>query len=193
LANLNLLFLPNLRAGGVLTIAASTALLKKPIQSTPTVFHIVLHTPEIPNNTGTIGRTAVATGCPLHLIRPLGFDFSEKSLRRAGLDYWPNVDLHIHGCWADFLTTQSPKRLWACTARATHPTWSADFLDGDYLLFGRESDGLPAHVRSDVARRWGERAFIGLPQQAGIRSLNLACATTAVVYEALRQRDSGGC
>ena len=155
------------------------------------MFHLVLHAPEIPNNTGTIGRTAVATGCRLHLIRPLGFDLTQKSLRRAGLDYWADVDLRIHDSWSGFLEAESPQKLWACTARATIPIWEMPLSDGDYLLFGSESCGLPADVRTDIASRWGEAAFVTLPQVEGIRSLNLACAATAVVYQGLRQQSLG--
>jgi len=174
------------------TIAGCGPELGESIQSPVVVFHLVLHAPEIPNNTGTIGRTAVATGCRLHLIRPLGFDLAEKSLRRAGLDYWADVDLRIHDSWGAFLDTETPERLWACTARGTRPVWSAVLADGDYVLFGGESDGLPEFVRDDVAERWGDAAFITLPQVEGIRSLNLACAATAVVFEALRQQAATG-
>lgn len=171
-----------------MTIAAREVVLCESIQSSIIVFHIVLHAPEIPNNTGTIGRTAVATGCRLHLIRPLGFDLTEKAIRRAGLDYWVDVDLRIHDSWSAFLETESPERLWACTARSAKPIWNAPLNSGDYLLFGAESNGLPERVRTDVVSRWGEEAFVTLPQVEGIRSLNVACAATAIVFEALRQQ-----
>jgi tRNA (cytidine/uridine-2'-O-)-methyltransferase len=151
------------------------------------MLHLVLYAPEIPNNTGTIGRTAVAVGARLHLIKPLGFDLGEKALRRAGLDYWKDLDLRVHDDWAAFLATEQPPRLWALTARATRTVWEARFQDGDYLLFGGESNGLPDTVTQDVRNRWGEHVDVGLPQQTGIRSLNLACAATAATYEALRQ------
>ena len=151
------------------------------------MLHLVLYAPEIPNNTGTIGRTAVATACRLHLIQPLGFDLDEKALRRAGLDYWQDLDVRIHEDWDGFLEREHPERLWAMSARAERSVWSAGFQDGDYLLFGQESGGLPLSIRAEVAERWGERAIVGLPQVDGIRSLNLACAATAATYEALRQ------
>jgi tRNA (cytidine/uridine-2'-O-)-methyltransferase len=155
------------------------------------MLHLVLYAPEIPNNTGTIGRTAVAVGARLHLIKPLGFDLGEKALRRAGLDYWQDLDLRVHDDWAAFLATEQPARLWALTARASRSVWEARFQDGDYLLFGGESDGLPDAIKQDVHGRWGDDVDVGLPQQAGIRSLNLACAATAATYEALRQIRAG--
>ena len=155
------------------------------------MLHLVLYAPEIPSNTGTIGRTAVAVGARLHLIKPLGFDLGEKALRRAGLDYWQDLDLRGHEGWAAFLTTEQPARLWALTARAQRCLWDAEFRDSDYLLFGGESDGLPDAIKQDVRSRWGDDVEIGLPQQDGIRSLNLACAATAVTYEAIRQVTAG--
>ncbi|MCH2135676.1 MAG: tRNA (cytidine(34)-2'-O)-methyltransferase [Phycisphaerales bacterium] len=151
------------------------------------MLHLVLNAPEIPNNTGTIGRTAMATGCTLHLIRPLGFDLGAKALRRAGLDYWNDLDVRVHDSWRHYLASEAPARLWACSARATRSVWDVRFESGDALLFGGESDGLPESVLEEIRARWGEEAIIGLPQLQGIRSLNLACAATAVVYEGLRQ------
>lgn len=151
------------------------------------MFHLVLNAPEIPNNTGTIGRTALATGCALHLIGPLGFDLSAKGLRRAGLDYWKDLDLHLHDGWEAFLTAVSPSRLWACSARARRSVWTVEFRAWDAIVFGGESDGLPQGVLEGVRTRWGEEAIVGLPQVEGVRSLNLACAATAVVFEGLRQ------
>ena len=151
------------------------------------LFHIVLLQPEIPNNTGNIGRTAVATGCSLHLVHPLGFDLDEKARRRAGLDYWQHLDWREHDSWADFLTTESPARLWLFTTKAQKPQWSAEFKRGDYLVFGRESCGVEQSVHDLVTERWGVDARITLPMRTEARSLNLATAVCAGVYEGLRQ------
>ncbi len=94
-------------------------------------FHIVLLNPQIPNNTGNIGRTAAATGCRLHVIHPLGFDMSEKARRRAGLDYWHLVDCREHDCWQAFLQREQPRRLRLYTTRSDRPHWGADLALGD--------------------------------------------------------------
>ncbi len=154
-------------------------------------FHIVLLTPEIPNNTGTIGRTAAATGCVLHLIHPLGFDLTEKARRRAGLDYWDLIECREHASWEAFLEAEAPKRLWAMTVHAQSLLWDASLQEGDYLLFGCESAGLPESVQEDVQNRWGAASRRRLPVEVPARSLNLACAVTAVVYEGLRQASKG--
>ncbi len=102
-------------------------------------FHVVLLNPQIPNNTGNIGRTAAATGCRLHVIHPLGFDMSEKARRRAGLDYWHLVDCREHASWDAFLAQERPARLWLFTTQTDRPYWKARFRRGDYLLFGQEN------------------------------------------------------
>jgi tRNA (cytidine/uridine-2'-O-)-methyltransferase len=147
----------------------------------------VLLNPEIPNNTGTIGRTAAATGAVLHVVHPIAFDMSEKARRRAGLDYWDQVECREHENWEAFLAAEQPQRLWAFTAKATRPVWEADLRRGDYLLFGCESGGLPVAVREWAAQQWGPECLLSLPVRPPARSLNLACAVTAVVYEAVRQ------
>ena len=126
-------------------------------------FHIVLLNPEIPNNTGNIGRTAAATGCRLHIIRPIGFDMSEKARRRAGLDYWHLVDCREHQSWDAFLRDEAPPRLWLYTTHTDRPHWKADFRRGDYLLFGKESAGVPPEVREWVGRTYGDDHLITLP------------------------------
>jgi len=146
------------------------------------LFHIVLHEPEIPNNTGNIGRTCVATGCALHLIHPLGFEISEKACRRAGLDYWPRLNVHEHESWAAFESLQRPPRLWFCSTKGTRTLFDADLHRSDYLVFGRETRGLPASLLAGQE----DRTLI-LPMAAGERSLNLATAVCAVVYEGVRQ------
>jgi tRNA (cytidine/uridine-2'-O-)-methyltransferase len=146
---------------------------------------VVLHEPEIPNNTGNIGRTCIATASALHLIRPLGFDTSEKACRRAGLDYWPRLRPTEHASLDDYLAaagSPADDRLFLLTTRTTRPLWSARFSPGDHLIFGKETRGLP----EPVERRFAHRLFC-LPMAPGERSLNLATAVCAVVYEALRQ------
>ncbi len=146
------------------------------------LFHVVLHEPEIPNNTGNIGRTCVATGCALHLIRPLGFSTSAKACRRAGLDYWPRLAPREHDDFDAYLAAQQPPRLWLFTTKSARPVWDADLRPGDALLFGKETRGLP----DDLLARFPDRRLV-LPMVAGERSLNLATAVCAVVYEGLRQ------
>lgn len=155
------------------------------------LFSVVLHEPEIPNNTGNIGRTCVATGCHLHLIRPLGFDTSEKACRRAGLDYWPRLAPFEHDSWEAYLASvsrQSPTaRRWFFTTKTERPFWSADFLPGDHLVFGKETRGLPDSLLAAHADR-----LLTLPMSAGERSLNLATAVCAGVYEGVRQCVAAG-
>ncbi len=209
------------------------------------VFHVVLHEPLIPNNTGNIGRTCVATGCALHLIRPLGFDTSVKACRRAGLDYWPRLAPREHETWEEFLRwsaasaagfqapSDSPKpgdeipgleapcasqtqdhhsgslataqrtgdtpvplsegsrstggtleapRLWLFTTKADRLYWDAGFSRGDRLIFGNEAAGLPGGIIEEHSA-----TAVRLPMVPGERSLNLATAVCAAVYEGLRQ------
>lgn len=152
-------------------------------------FHIVLLHPEIPNNTGNIGRTAAATGCRLHVIHPIGFDMSEKARRRAGLDYWHLVDCVEHASWETFLADENPQRLWLYTTKSSRPHWQADFREGDYLLFGQETRGVPDPVHEWVREHFGDNHRITLPMidNPQARSLNLATAVCAAVYEGLRQ------
>jgi len=163
-------------------------------------FHIVLLNPEIPNNTGNIGRTAAATGCRLHIVHPIGFDMSEKARRRAGLDYWHLVDCVEHENWSSFLRTEqldqqvdAQRSLWLYTTKAVRPHWQACFQPGDYLLFGQETRGVPDAIHQWVQQRFGEDHRITLPMIAHpqARSLNLATAVCAAVYEGLRQTGVG--
>jgi tRNA (cytidine/uridine-2'-O-)-methyltransferase len=153
------------------------------------LFHIVLLNPEIPNNTGNIGRTAAATGCRLHIVRPIGFEMDEKARRRAGLDYWDIVDCVEHNSWEVFLQRENPQRLWLYTTRSSRPHWQADFREDDYLLFGQEAKGVPEAIQQWVCDRFGDEHRITLPMIAKpqARSLNLATAVCAAVYEGLRQ------
>jgi tRNA (cytidine/uridine-2'-O-)-methyltransferase len=146
------------------------------------LFHVVLHEPEIPNNTGNIGRTCVATGCSLHLIRPLGFDTGEKACRRAGLDYWHRLAIAEHESWGAYLRDAGPRSLWLLSTKARRPLYEAELRPGDHLVFGKETAGLPA----DLLEQHTDRCLL-LPMAAGERSLNVATAVCAVVYEGLRQ------
>lgn len=155
-------------------------------------FNLVLLTPEIPNNTGNIGRTAAATGCRLHVIHPIGFDMDDKARRRAGLDYWHLVDCREHADWETFLRDEAPQRLWLFSTKATRPHWDAEFRRGDYLLFGKESAGVPEEVHAYVAERWGEDHRVTLPMDPVARSLNLSNVVCTATFEGLRQLGVGG-
>jgi tRNA (cytidine/uridine-2'-O-)-methyltransferase len=146
------------------------------------LFHIALHEPEIPNNTGNIGRTCVATRCALHLIHPLGFDVSQKACRRAGLDYWPRLDVREHRSWAAYRQALGPRRAWVLTTRATRTIFQADLRRGDHLIFGKETRGLPEAVLAEFPDH-----ALCLPMVAGERSLNLATAVCSIIYEGVRQ------
>ncbi len=146
------------------------------------LFHIVLVAPEIPNNTGNIGRTCVALGCALHLIHPLGFDISEKACRRAGLDYWPRLQLHEHTDWNAYLASSAGARRWLLTTKSDRSVFDADLRRGDHLVFGRETAGLPHSILSAFPD-----ALLSLPMLPEERSLNLATAACAVAYEGIRQ------
>jgi tRNA (cytidine/uridine-2'-O-)-methyltransferase len=155
-------------------------------------FEIILLNPEIPNNTGNIGRTAAATGCRLHVVHPIGFDMGEKALRRAGLDYWSQVDCIEHESWPDCDRAVGGGS-WLLTARRGRPIWDATFQRGDRLIFGRESDGVGPDFTGDFEATHGVDRILTLPMvdAPGIRSLNLATAVAVVVYEGLRQLRAG--
>lgn len=138
--------------------------------------------PEIPNNTGNIGRTCVATGCALHLVHPLGFDTGEKACRRAGLDYWPRLGVVEHASLAAFEQAADFSRAWLFSTKATRGIFDVDLRRGDWLVFGRETRGLDP----ELTLRHPDR-LVRLPMVAGERSLNLATAVCAAVYEGIRQ------
>jgi len=145
--------------------------------------HVVLVAPEIPPNTGSIGRLCVATGTPLHLIEPLGFVIDDKHLRRAGLDYWPYVELHRWASWDAFLAGRPAGRLLCFAARAPRSYTSVAYRHDDILVFGGESRGLPDAIRAVHAD-----ALFGIPlASTRVRSLNLATAVAVVLFEGLRQ------
>jgi tRNA (cytidine/uridine-2'-O-)-methyltransferase len=144
---------------------------------------VVLVHPEIPQNTGNIARTCAATGCRLHLVRPLGFAVTDRHLKRAGLDYWSNVDLVFHDSLGDFLAQHGTQRLWLATTKGTRTPDQAEFADGDWLVFGRETAGLPADLLASYPGQ-----LVRIPMKPGARSLNLSNAAAILVYEALRQQ-----
>ena len=146
--------------------------------------HVVLVHPEIPQNTGSIGRLCVATGSTLHLIDPLGFTIDDRHVRRAGLDYWPQVDVVRHPSWEAFSAARPPGRLLCFSARASRSYTRLRYQDDDLLVFGGESRGLPPALRAENAD-----STFGIPLASEhVRSLNLATAVAVVLYEALRQQ-----
>ncbi|MST68753.1 tRNA (uridine(34)/cytosine(34)/5-carboxymethylaminomethyluridine(34)-2'-O)-methyltransferase TrmL [Clostridiales Family XIII bacterium RF-744-FAT-WT-3] len=151
--------------------------------------HIVLVEPEIPPNTGNIARTAAATGSVLHLVKPLGFSLDEKSLRRAGLDYWPYVKLEIHESLEDFLEKYGDRRMWLSTTKGEKLYTEADFHDEDMLLFGKETAGLP---RDFIESRKDRAIRIPMSKETRLRSFNLSNSANIVLFEALRQLDFPG-
>lgn len=144
---------------------------------------VVLFQPQIPPNTGNIIRLCANTGFRLHLIEPLGFDFDDKKLRRAGLDYHEFTAVIRHKNFNDFVTAQQPKRILAITTKATNYYADVKFTAGDYLLFGSETGGLPEDVRVQIP----EQDKIRIPMLADSRSMNLSNATSVIIFEAWRQ------
>ncbi|HEX5806130.1 MAG TPA: tRNA (uridine(34)/cytosine(34)/5-carboxymethylaminomethyluridine(34)-2'-O)-methyltransferase TrmL [Macromonas sp.] len=150
------------------------------------MFHIVLVHPEIPPNTGNVIRLCANTGCTLHLIEPLGFSMDDKHMRRAGLDYHEYADVRRHADWAAFLASEQPAgdRLFAMTTKAERSVYELRFQPGDWLVFGSETQGLPAPLRDSFPMEQRLR----LPMQPGQRSLNLSNAVAVVTFEAWRQQ-----
>lgn len=152
----------------------------------PASLHVVLFEPEIASNTGAIGRTCVAAGAALWLVRPLGFHIDDRHVRRAGLDYWQHLDLHVVDRLDEVVAWLGRDRLWFFSTKAARPYTEAAFQPGDGLVFGPESRGLPA---SWLAER-PDRA-LRIPIRPAARSLNLANAASIAVYEAVRQLGLG--
>ena len=145
---------------------------------------IVLIEPEIPQNTGSIARSCAATDTELHLVGKLGFEITEKRVRRAGLDYWPHVKLFRHDSWQDYLRTAAPQRIWFLTKFAARPYYEAAFGADDALVFGRETKGLGQEFLS----RCPQEQLLSIPiDQDKVRSLNLSNAVSIVLFEAKRQ------
>lgn len=144
--------------------------------------NIVLHQPEIPQNTGNIGRTCVATGTSLHLIRPLGFVINDKSLRRAGMDYWKDLEVYYYDSFADFLEKNANAKIYMATTKAKHTYTDVKYDKNDFIMFGSEGSGIPEEILMDY-----KDTCIRIPMLAKYRSLNLANSVAIVLYEALRQ------
>ncbi len=149
--------------------------------------HIILHQPEIPANTGNIGRTCVASGSSLHLIEPLGFRLDERSIKRAGMDYWDSLDVTRYINYNEFLEKHPGVKIWFATTKAKRVYTEADFGMDDYIMFGKESGGIPEEILVDH-----EQDCIRIPMLNDIRSLNLSNSVAIVLYEALRQNDFAG-
>ncbi len=145
--------------------------------------NIILHQPEIPQNTGNIGRTCVATGTALHLIEPLGFRLDEKSIKRAGMDYWEHLEVHRYTNFQEFLEKNSGAKIWMATTKAKHTYSDVAFGENDFIMFGKESAGIPEEILVDY-----EDTCIRIPMLPEIRSLNLSNSVAIVLYEALRQQ-----
>lgn len=149
--------------------------------------HIVLHQPEIPSNTGNIGRTCAATGTSLHLIEPLGFRLNEKAIRRAGMDYWEQLDVRRYVNYEEFLEQNPGAVIWYATTKAKKCYTDVVFGPDDYLMFGKESAGIPEEILVE-----NEEHCIRIPMDYRIRSLNLSNSAAIVLYEALRQNHFAG-
>lgn len=147
--------------------------------------NIVLLEPEMPANTGNIGRTCVAAGARLHLIEPMGFKINEKSVKRAGLDYWQHLDVKVYDCFSDFLAKNpdARDRLYMATTKAKHVYSEVAYPEDCYLMFGKESAGIPEEILVDY-----EDTCIRIPMLESIRSLNLSNSAAIVLYEVLRQQ-----
>jgi tRNA (cytidine/uridine-2'-O-)-methyltransferase len=150
--------------------------------------HLVLVEPQIPPNTGNVARLCAATGCALHLVEPLGFSIDDRELKRAGLDYWPAVDLTVHPSLDAFLEAFAGRRLWLLSTHAERPYAEADFGFGDAVLFGAETSGLPVGLLAEHPDR-----MLRIPMRgAAVRSLNLSTAVGIVAYAALARLEFPG-
>ena len=146
--------------------------------------HVVLYQPEIPANTGNIGRTCVATGTVLHLIEPLGFRLNEKEIKRAGMDYWEHLDVRRYMNFQEFVEKNPNAKIYMATTKAKHTYSEVEYGPNDYIMFGKESAGIPEEILVDY-----EETCIRIPMLEQIRSLNLSNSVSIVLYEALRQGD----
>lgn len=151
------------------------------------MLNIVLYEPEIPANTGNIGRTCVATGTRLHLIEPLGFKLNEKSLKRAGMDYWNDLDVTTYIDYQDFLGKNPGAKIYMATTKAHKVYTEVDYESDCYIMFGKESAGIPEEIFVEH-----EEDCMRIPMNGDIRSLNLGNSVAIVLYEALRQNGFAG-
>lgn len=147
------------------------------------MIHIVLHEPEMPANTGNIGRTCVATGSVLHLIEPLGFRLDDKLIKRAGLDYWDQLDVRTYINFEEFLEKNKGAKIYMATTKSKQTYVDVQYEDGCYLMFGKESAGIPEEILLDY-----KETCVRIPMLPAIRSLNLSNSVSIVAYEALRQQ-----
>ena len=151
------------------------------------MFNIVLVEPEIPQNTGNIVRTCAATGCKLHLVRPLGFEVSDKYLKRAGLDYWKDAEIFYYDSFEEVLNKFPASSFYYFTTKARKNYSSVAFKEGDFLVFGKETRGLPEELL-----KANKDACVRIPMLNDTRSLNLSNSVAIAVYEGLRQQDFKG-
>lgn len=158
--------------------------LKRPgIKKAPTM-PIVLVEPQIPQNTGSIARSCAATNTPLHIVGPIPFDISEKAVRRAGLDYWPHVNLTYHTSWDNFITKAAPLSLWYLSTKGSRPYYETHLAKEDYLVFGSETKGLGTNFLARVPQN---RVIIIPMENPNVRSLNLSNAVSILLFDQLRQ------
>ena len=148
--------------------------------------NVVLVEPEIPQNTGNISRTCAATGCSLHMVRPFGFELSDKHLKRAGLDYWQYLDVHYYDSLAEFFEKNKGANFYFMSTKGNKVYSDASFKDGDFLVFGKESHGLPEPLLKDNYDK-----TLRIPMWGNLRSLNLSNSVAITVYEAFRQNGFG--
>ncbi len=151
------------------------------------MINIVLHEPEMPANTGNIGRSCVACGARLHLIEPLGFHINEKQLKRAGLDYWQYLDVTVYDDFCDFLKKNPGAHIYMATTKSKQTYTDVSYEDNCYIMFGKESAGIPEEILLDY-----KETAIRIPMLPQIRSLNLSNSVAIVLYEALRQQGFPG-
>lgn len=151
------------------------------------MLHCVLYQPEIPQNAGNIGRTCVAVGAKLWMVRPLGFHLDEKHLKRAAMDYWQYLDYEVVDDWDELCSKLDVSRMWFLTKHATRPVWDAELADGDVFVFGSESSGLPSTILDPQ-----NDSSLTLPMRPEVRSLNLASTANTILYEAVRQTTTRG-
>jgi len=151
------------------------------------MLNVVLHEPEIPANTGNVGRTCVAAGARLHLIRPLGFRLNEKELKRAGMDYWDELDVTVYDDYEDFLTKNPNAHIYMATTKARRVYTQVTYEPDSYIMFGKESAGIPEEILLEH-----QNDCVRIPMISGTRSLNLANSVAIILYEALRQLDFEG-
>ena len=146
------------------------------------LFTVALIEPEIPSNTGNIGRSCVATHTPLDLIGPLGFELTDKYLKRAGLDYWKNLNYSYTLSWREWFAKQDPKKLWLFSIKGAKSLYDCSFQPGESLVFGKETKGLPQELLDQMPER-----VVKIPFEGPVRSLNLSNAVAIALFEALRQ------